>query len=126
MAMYDDMDMMYFNSPIISKAVNLYVDEVIQADSNTAPIGVEASSEELRDLIGEFLTTIDIAKYLRAIVFDIVLYGDACLLPTLSEDGIVEIVQVSPRDLQTRLEFTSSEMEKKISGILSQKCIHYT
>ena len=62
-SMYDDMDMMFFNSPIISKAVTLFTDETVQADSNTKTIGIESNNTELKDFISKFFDEIKIEKF---------------------------------------------------------------
>ena len=42
LALYDDMDVLYFNSPYIARAIELVADETIQADTNDQPIFIDA------------------------------------------------------------------------------------
>ena len=53
-------------------------------------------------------------NFIRSIAHDIILYGDACLIPTLAAKGVIEIVQIEPRELQERIEFVPSEVDKKL------------
>ena len=41
-ALWDDMDVLYMNCPVITRAIELIADEVIQADSNDQPIFIDA------------------------------------------------------------------------------------
>ena len=115
------MDMLLYNSPIFSKALNIYVDETIQADSNMTPLGVEAKNPELEKEILNLFDKININSLLHSITTDIVQYGDACIIPTLTNEGVMDIVQIDPREMQRRFEFIPSEINQKLNGTIKTK-----
>jgi hypothetical protein len=100
----NDLLEMYYNSPIVSKAMNITVDEVLQADSNNQIIGVEGNKRQV-DYINRRLDDWGISYKLRDIAFNIVLTGDYGLMPKIGKTGIEKVSTIEPLDLQDIFEF---------------------
>jgi hypothetical protein len=100
----NDLLEMYYNSPIVSKAMNITVDEVLQADSNNQIIGVEGNKRQV-DYINKKLDDWGIQYILRDIAFNIVLTGDYGLIPKIGKNGVEKVSTIEPLDLQDIFEF---------------------
>jgi len=111
--MYKDLEMLYYNSALISRAMNLIADEVVQADSNVQPIYVEAK-KEIKEFILEFYDKINLYSYIRSTAFDIVQFGNAGWILGLDKYGVNEIIQTNVYRIKDRLEFSPAEVEEKI------------
>jgi len=70
--LFMDMDMLYYNSPFIARAMNLMADETVQADTNSQILGVESDDPYLRDFILDFISKSGIEKYLRATALNVI------------------------------------------------------
>jgi len=120
--LYADIDTVYYNCSQISKAIEIVVDEIIQADSNNQVVFVEAESK-LKKKIEELLDLLNIHELIRPTVHDLVLYGNAFWVVNYGENGINSIKIVSPKHVKNRLEFTPvdlyTEMNKSNSVIAS-------
>ncbi len=120
--LYADIDTVYYNCSQISKAVEIVVDEIIQADSNNQVVFVEAESK-LKKKIEELLDLLNIHELIRPTIHDLVLYGNAFWVVNYGENGINSIKIVSPKHVKNRLEFTPvdlyTEMNKSNSVIAS-------
>ena len=113
--LFQDMEMVYINSPLISRAIELTADEAIQADSNNQPIFVEAKPQ-IKQTILDFLDKININELLRPTIVDIILYGNAGWLLSLDDSGVNEVVPVEVYDIKDRLQFTPYEVKQKMQG----------
>ncbi len=111
--MYKDLEMLYYNSALISRAMNLIADEVVQADSNIQPIYVEAK-KELKEFILDFYDKINLYSYIRSTAFDIVQFGNAGWILGLDKYGVNEIISTNVYRIKDRLEFSPAEVEEKI------------
>lgn len=111
----NDLYEMYFNSPIVSKAVNITVDEVIQADSNMQVIGVEGNKQQV-DYIHKKLEDWNVQSLMRNLVFNIVLLGDDALIPKIGKEGITKVSTIEPLDLQDIFEFRAIDFANLESG----------
>ncbi len=122
MDLYADMDIVYLNSTIIARAVNLIADEVVQADSNNRILTVEAK-EKQRKFIYDFIDRTGLEELLRPTAHNIVLYGDAGWIPEIVEkEGITKVSNIDIYDLKKRFEFTPYEVQQELknkSGALS-------
>jgi len=114
--MYQEMDMMYNNNPLISRAIDLTAHEVVQADINNRIIGVEAEKKQ-RKHIEEFFDKIQIDSYIYNTAKNIIKYGDAFWILSFYDGGIGEILQGDPYDIEDRIEFTPHEVEKELRGL---------
>lgn len=115
MQLYEDMDMLFYNSTLISRAMKLMAEEVVQADSNMKTIGVEAKPDQ-RKFILDFIDNISLEDHLYAAAFNIIQYGDAGWVLSLSEDGVDEILPIDVYDLIDRIEFTPHEVMKELQS----------
>jgi hypothetical protein len=111
----NDLYEMYFNSPIVSKAVNITVDEVLQADSNMRVIGVEGNKRQV-DYVNKRLEDWNVQAYLRNLIFNIVLLGDDAFIPKIGKNGIEKISTIEPLDLQDIMEFRAIDFADLESG----------
>jgi len=111
--LYQDMDMLFYNSPLIARAIKLIADEVVQADSNTQCIGVEAK-RKTKDFILEFFDKINIYSQIRPTAIDIVQYGNAGWILSLDDKGVDDIIPIDVYSLKDRLEFTPYEVKQKM------------
>jgi hypothetical protein len=114
--MYQEMDMMYNNNPLIARAIDLTAHEVVQADSNNRIIGVEAEKKQ-RDHIEKFFDKIQIDSYIFSTAKNIIKYGDAFWILSFYDKGVGEILQSDPYDVEDRIEFTPNEVEKELRGM---------
>lgn len=111
--LFFDMDMLYFNSSLISRAIELIADEVIQADSHEQPISIEATPK-VKKFIQEFFDKINIYKHLRPTAVDIIQYGNAGWILSFDEKGVDCIIPISIYDFKDRLEFSAYQVKKLI------------
>lgn len=114
--MYQEMDMMYSNNPLIARAIDLTAHEVVQADSNNRIIGVEAEKKQ-QEHIEKFFDKIQIDSYIYSTAKNIVKYGDAFWILSFYDKGVGEILQADPYDIEDRIEFTPHEVEKELRGL---------
>jgi hypothetical protein len=106
----EDLDQMYFNSPIVSKAVILSRDETLQADSNFRVIGVEAKDRRQEDFLYRFIEDTKIESLLRDTIYNIILYGDAGWVPAITDKGYESFHPVDILDIQDIFEFRGSDI----------------
>lgn len=111
--MYKDLEMLYYNSSLLSRAMNLIADEVVQADSNMQPILVEAKKDQ-KEFILDFYDKINLYSFIRPTALDIVQFGNAGWILGLDKFGIDEIVSTNVYRIKDRLEFSPAEVEEKI------------
>ena len=112
--LYHDMEMIYYNSALISRSMEMLADEVIQADGATKPMFVEAP-EKQKKFIMEFWDNVKLFDLLRPTAVDIVQFGNAGWLPSFNDKGIDEVIPISVYDLKDRLEFTPYEVQEKLT-----------
>jgi len=105
-----DLDQMYFNSPIVSKAVILSRDETLQADSNFRVLGIEAKDRRQEDFLYRFIEDTKIESLLRDTIFNIILYGDAGWVPAITDKGYESFHPVDILDIQDIFEFRGSDV----------------
>lgn len=112
---YEDMDQLYYNCAPISKAIEIITDEVLQADANNQTIFVEGK-QKIKKYIEKFFDDIGLYNHLRPTVKDIIKYGNAVWVLGFDNKGINEIVQIDPRMLRERMEFSPFELNAKINS----------
>lgn len=124
--LFEDMDRAYFNSAIIGKAVKLTADEVVQADLNTLPIGVEAGRKQ-RKFILDLFDKIGLYYKVHSLAEDVILYGNAGLMPGFDSKGISEVTSIDVYDIKDRIEFNAADIEKQLrsSGSLLYRMQSY-
>src|SRR5208282_1355683 len=113
---YKDLDYCYYNSAIISMAVDLYTDETTQADAQSEILKVYAKDKKLEKWINEFFNNIGITnEILKDLAFSIALYSDHFwVLTTDQEKGIQRITPIDVYDVTERLEFNALKYKKKL------------
>lgn len=114
MGRYEDLEYGYYNNGIFSSAVDLYADETTQNDAESEIIKVYAKSRKVEKFINAFFDRIGLNEnLLKAIAFDISLYGDAFLIHSYSaEDGITDVVPVDVKAVKDRLEFNAIQVKQ--------------
>jgi len=112
-ALWQDMDILYFNSAIISKSIELIADEVLQADSNDQLIFVDGK-KKIKNFIYEFFNNVNIYDLLRPTIIDIVQYGNAGWILGFDKKGVSEVIPIDIYSFQERMEFTPFEVDQKM------------
>lgn len=115
LARYKDMDYMIYNDTVISSALELYADEVAQADSQQNPVEVFAKKKEVQREIYSLLEKWGVTQeYIRECAFNLVGYGDSFDIVDFNrKDGIVGFTPIDVGDISERIEFKYSEIVKK-------------
>jgi hypothetical protein len=108
-----DCDLLYYNSPLIAKAMELIADEVIQADTHEQPITIEAKPKQ-KQFIQKLFDTLNIYSFLRPTALNIIKYGNAGWILALAENGIDGIIPISIFDLKDRLEFSAYRVKQLV------------
>jgi hypothetical protein len=115
MEVYADMDYMYYNSTIYSRAVELYADEVVQVDSQLNPVEVYAKDKRIEKELTELFTRLRVADKIRATARSIVHKGNACwILGTNSKIGVTDITQIKVEGLSDIIQFIPIEVENSL------------
>lgn len=112
---YKDMDYMIYNDTVISSAIELYADEVAQADSQQKPVEVFSKKKDVQKEIYGLLEKWGVnQEYIRECAFNLVGYGDSFdIIDFNRNEGIVGLTPVDVRDVADRLEFKYSEIVKR-------------
>lgn len=113
--LYDDMDMLYYNCAPIAKAIEIISDEVLQADSNNQKIFIEAKPK-IKKAIEELFDDVGLDALLRPTVSDIVQFGNAGWILGFDNSGVNEVIQINPRYLKERMEFSPYEINNKLNN----------
>ena len=116
--LWDDMQVLYYNCQPISRAIELIVDETIQADTNDQPIFIEAK-RPVKKYIQELFDYININSLLRPTLKNIVQFGNAAWILGFDEKGVNEVINLDIRSLKDRLEFSPYEVKKEIQKTTS-------
>jgi len=112
--LWQDMDLGFFNSAVIGKAVKYTAGESLQADLNTMPIQVEAKRDQ-KNFIVNFFDEISLYAKIYQLAEDIVLYGNALWMLSFSKNGTIdEIIHTDIYDLVDRIEFNARQIEKQL------------
>lgn len=112
-ALYLDIDNCYVNSPILSRAMDLMADEVVQADTNFRIIDIEASPK-VQDFFREWSDSIGLDKQVRPAALDIIKYGNGGWVPSTDDTGVNGVIPIKISDLMDRIEFSAHELKKKM------------
>ena len=115
---YKDIDFMIYNDTIVSMVVDLYADEVAQADDQFNLIGVTSRNPKVTKKIKELFNLWGVdQEYIREVGYNLVSYGDSFdIIDANEKEGIIGLTPIDVRDIQDRLEFKASEVEKKFKG----------
>jgi hypothetical protein len=112
--LWEDLQLLYYNCPLISRAMDVCAAEVIQADTAMIPIQVEAP-EDQKDFILKFYDDISLYKNLTPTIKDIVKYGNSVWVLGMDDNGITEIIPTEIKQLRDRLEFTPYMIEDELN-----------
>ena len=124
LALWKDMDMLYYNSSLIARAIDLIADEVVQADTHDQPIQVEAK-RPVKKFILELFDKVDVYTKIRPIALDTIQFGNAGVIIGLDDTGVSDLIHVDTKVLKDRLEFTPYKVEvekKKGNSFLNNYC----
>jgi len=113
--LYEDMDLLYYNEQLISRAIELVADETLQADSNDQLIFVDAK-QKVKKFILNFFDEISLYDYLRPMIVDVIQYGNALWLLGFDAKGINEIIPINIYNFKDRMEFTPYEVKLKMQN----------
>lgn len=111
---YKDIDFMIYNEPLASFSVDLYADEIAQADDQFNLISVKAKDPKVETRIRQLfdLWGVD-QEYIREVGYNLVAYGDSFDINEIDEkEGIISSTPLSVYDVTDRLEFRLSETKK--------------
>jgi hypothetical protein len=112
-SLFEDCNLMFMNSGIMSRAAELMADEVVQAGSNTQPIIVEAKRKQKKFIL-DFFDKINLYSHIRPIASSVIKYGNAGLVLSYDTNGIDKVIPQSVFSFRERLEFSPQEVELKI------------
>jgi hypothetical protein len=114
---YDDLDYMYFNMTIISRAANMYGDEATQDDSQFNVIHCESKDKTFPEYFYDLLNKWGLGhEQLNNLCRNIALYGDAYTINVVDEtEGVQEVKPVDVRTIKERIEFTPDKAETQMS-----------
>lgn len=115
---YADIDYMIYNETLASFTVDLYADEIAQADDQFNLIQVTAKNAAIEKRIKELLNLWEIdQEYIREVGYNLVAYGDSFDINEIDEKkGIISVTPVNVNDISERLEFKLSETKKAQRG----------
>lgn len=111
--LYEDCDLMYYNSTIVAKAIELIADEVVQADAHEQSITVEAKRKQKKAIL-KFFDEVNIHSLIRSTAADIVHYGNHGWILSFDDNGIDEIIPSNIYDLKERIEFSPPEIREEM------------
>ena len=114
--LYAEMEGMYFNVSLISRAVDLVVDEVDQSEVSGEGILVECLNDKMKKDIEDMIEKVNLNSYNKPVAKDLVLNGNSYVVISLDKEGVSGLMVIDPRDCDERIEFTASEMEKELRG----------
>lgn len=116
--LYNDLDMIFLNQPLLVRGKDLTRDEVYQADANFKTIGIDASPR-VRDYLMEFHDKIGLEQHIPGATDSIVRYGNAGWVLGTDDSGINRIVPIHIFDLVDRIEFSAHKLRKQLSDVKS-------
>ena len=112
--LWQDMDLAFFNSAIVGKAVKYTAGESLQADMNVMPIQIEAKRDQ-KNFIMNFFDEISLYNKIYQLAEDVVLYGNAMWMLSFSKQGTIdEVIHTDIYDLVDRIEFNARQIEKQL------------
>ena len=112
--LWQDMDLAFFNSAIVGKAVKYTAGESLQADMNVMPIQIEAKRDQ-KNFIMNFFDEISLYSKIYQLAEDVVLYGNALWMLSFSKNGTIdEVIHTDIYDLVDRIEFNARQIEKQL------------
>ena len=113
--LYRDMDTIYLSSPLLSRAMDLMADEVVQADMNFRAVDVEASPK-VQDFLLKFHDDIGLDDHLRPTALSVIKYGNGAWVPGTDDSGVREILPVPIYDFYDRVEFSAVDVKKELKS----------
>jgi hypothetical protein len=113
-ALFKDCELMFLNSSIMARAADLVADEIVQSDSGTQPVLVEAKRKQ-KNFILEFFDKINLYDYIRPCGLKIAKYGNEGWILSFDEFGVDEIIPIKDiYSITDRLEFSPYVVEEMI------------
>jgi hypothetical protein len=109
LSVYDDQDLLFFNCSPISKSLEIFVGETLQADSNNQMIFIEAK-QKIKKYIEEFFVDINLNELLKPTVTDIIQYGNAGWVLGFDNKGVSKVKRIPIRYLKERMEFSPVDL----------------
>jgi hypothetical protein len=119
---YKDLDFMERNDTIIGTALNLYADEVVQADTPSGVLLANAKDHKVANACQDTLNQWGMhQEKLRVIARDLMKYGDGFTIKSISpQDGITDQTVLDPSDIFDRVEFSATRFDVAKYGQMDQ------
>lgn len=111
---YKDLAYMYYNNTVVSMAIDLYADEVVQYDSQSQVLNIESENKQFSTFIQDLFDNVGIdAGWLKNIAYNLALYGDSFTVNTVKDkEGVCSITPIDPAVILDRLEFSISALRE--------------
>jgi len=122
----EDMDKLYYESPIFSRAMNFIADEILQTNYKEETIEIKAKTKELEDEIKKLFKRIKIEEVLRTIALDLVRYGNAVFIILTDNEGISGLSPINPSDLRDIYCFKPYEVSTYLKDSYNSNIINQT
>jgi hypothetical protein len=114
MNLWEDMYLLALNSPYVSKAIELIADEVVQVDSGSEEVIQVEAKRDQKKFIMDFFRDTKIYSKIRPAATNIAKYGNDLWVLAFDECGVSEIIPITMRNFQDRLEFTPYKVEEEM------------
>jgi len=112
----EDMDKLYYESPIFSRAMNFVADELLQTNYKSEPLEVRCKNKKLEKEIKDLFKRINIDKILQTAALDLVKYGNALFIILTDENGVSGLTPLNPKSLTDIYVFKPYEFQEKIQS----------
>lgn len=104
------------NSPIVSKGVNLYKDEVTNSDVQSKALKINASSK-VTNYISNFFEKVSIDdQFISVATEDLTVYGDHYSENEIKDNNITHVNQLTPFDVLYRIEYEARDFHKLLKA----------
>lgn len=113
---YDEMDDMYFNSPFVSRAVEMEKDNTLSAETTPRIITPQSENEKLLSEITDFFDAVGMDEVVTSVTDNLIRFGDAFVAIVYGENGVTDVPVIDPRDVQERVEFSPIEVSKQLQN----------
>lgn len=115
---YKDIDFAVRNDTILGAALNLYADEVVQADTPSGVLIANAKDHKVANACQDTLNRWGMhQEKIRVIAYDTMKYGDGFTIKSISpSEGITDQTVLDPSDIFDRVEFSATRFDMQKYG----------
>ncbi len=116
---YNDLQFMVYNEGLMHTAAQIYASETTNTDEQNRIIGIKAKNKAREKAFYKWMQKVGYTNsVLKAISWDITVFGDAQVINSvdLAENGIEEVVTISPKDVVDRLEFQGIKVKESMEN----------